>query len=272
MLGEKDNTKAQIEKLWVVINEQAKEIRELKAWCKKLDDSYHKQQNHIIKQEQELCNSRGAGQQKINAQAELSIPTYTKQTSMPSMTINAMEVKSEFKSCRRNTGQPFSEIQPVAVGRTAMTNKADTLKQASTFSSNDFVVAYNELPSSSNMMNRRIAKNEFIQKFSVRGFSCVNSEARIANPSVASIYIADKVSNAEYWAMAIGKNHYAVVPNVKLTYDGAHHVAAGMQDVFTSNFKSGNIYYQIKVKQPACFLASGDSWILRKKGELLLKP
>ena len=108
----------------------------------------------------------------------------------------------------------------------------------------------------------------FLQEFSVLGISCANYEERMSNPDAPPRYVELDAVRADYWVMQVKGELYAVVPNAKLTYDSAHHVAGAMKDVFASNFASGRTYRRIQVIIPALFSRLNGGWSVAKQGRL----
>ena len=133
---------------------------------------------------------------------------------------------------------------------------------------NSFVQEYNALMSQrNNSMAARDAKRQFVQDNRLRGFDCVNYEARMNHPEQAPIFAENgNPAQAYFWALQLQGDQYAVVPNLK-AYEGQVHQTGGMKEVFDSNYQAGS-YAGIMVLKPAIF--SGLSQLLQK-GQLRLE-
>ena len=167
------------------------------------------------------------------------------------------------------TGARLQNQQPARWQPLAPALTQSTAATAEPGSVRNFVARYNALPSEGGLTDRE-ARKRFLQEFSVQGVSCSNSEERMSNPKIAPSYAEEEVMRADYWAMQVQGDLYAVVPSAKLTYDSAHHAAGGMMEAFVSNFEAGHTYRQILVETPAYFLKRGGRWSVRKKGQLRL--
>lgn len=114
------------------------------------------------------------------------------------------------------------------------------------------------------------ARDEFVQRYKIRAFNCVNFEARMNDPVPPPEFVeAETVANGEYWAIPYVNNSFLVFPNVK-NYSDNHHTARAMGVVFKSNFKSGYMYSRITVDKAAIFECTGNVWILSQTGILRL--
>lgn len=131
----------------------------------------------------------------------------------------------------------------------------------------DFVQEFNSLANQSGYDAKR-AHEEFLNKYNVQAFSCVNFEARMNTSSLAPQFgAATSLQNADYWAYEFETGTFAVVPRAK-TYTDNHHAARAMGEVFESNFVQGGTYNKIRVERPAIFKGM---WNLDKPGKLELK-
>lgn len=114
------------------------------------------------------------------------------------------------------------------------------------------------------------SRTDFLRKYNVRAFNCVNFEARMNEPiPVPQFAEAATILSGEYWAVPLRDNSFAVFPNVR-TYSDNYHTARAMGDVFDSNFTAGSTCNEIFVERPAIFDCSGEAWILKDKGNLRL--
>lgn len=76
-------------------------------------------------------------------------------------------------------------------------------------------------------------------------------------------------ANGMYWALPLKNSLYAVVPNLKTTYEFQLHETAGMKETFISNYDKGS-YNKIIVKKPAIFDYANGNWTLKERGEIEL--
>ena len=132
-----------------------------------------------------------------------------------------------------------------------------------------FLDEYNALAGKSSSELRN-ARKDFLDRYRVRAFSCVNFADRMIDP-VPPPRFAD-AENGEYWAIPLRENMYAVIPNVNIrNYTDNHHSARAMGEVFDSNFRYGGDYRRIRVDKAAVFTCSGNVWTLAQKGKLILE-
>ena len=109
-------------------------------------------------------------------------------------------------------------------------------------------------------------REEFFNKYQIKGFSCQNYNELMNNPNLEPKFeTLSNPINCDYWAYEISSDKFAVVPNVK-NYNENYHIARAMGIVFNSNFVEGN-YSNIRVKNPEIF---SSMWHLSEKGELVL--
>ncbi len=149
----------------------------------------------------------------------------------------------------------------------AQTEKIDEDKNLN--QDNQFLKEYNLLLEKTGY-EAKTARDAFIEKYKVRGFTCANFNERINQPTLAPVFESyDKVQHSDYWAIPISGNKFKVVPNVK-NYNENYHTARAMGEVFNSNFYSGN-YAKIQVEDAAEFIKSGDNWSLCKAGKIYLE-
>lgn len=110
------------------------------------------------------------------------------------------------------------------------------------------------------------ARKEFVSKYNVRQFSCINFQARMNEPIPPPTFGSPTSGQtADLWAYEFDSGLFAVVPNVK-TYTENHHSARAMGAIFRSNFTKGT-YSKIRVEKPAVFKGM---WNFEKQGELVL--
>ncbi len=142
----------------------------------------------------------------------------------------------------------------------------DTPKNIST--SEDFLRDYNIWQSKTDGFEKNNARKDFIAKYKVRYFNCVNFNERMNQPKLPPIF-EESSSSGDYWAIQTAENIFKVVPNVK-SYNDNYHVARAMCEVFNSNFDAGN-YSNIQLERAAEFTNSGKNWTLIRKGKLILR-
>ena len=136
--------------------------------------------------------------------------------------------------------------------------------QADKFS--NFVQEFNALARQTGYEARQ-ASDEFVRKFNIQAFNCINFEARMSDPVPPPVFgSSTSLQNADYWAYEFENGVYAVVPRVK-NYTDNHHTARAMGEIFKSNFGQGGTYNKIVVTKPAIFKGN---WNLETQGELQL--
>ena len=129
----------------------------------------------------------------------------------------------------------------------------------------NFVQEFNAL-SGQTGYNSIQATNEFVRKFNIQAFNCINSDARMNEPVPPPVFDSTSQQNADYWAYEFETGVYAVVPKVK-NYSETCHAARAMGEIFKSNFRQGETYNKIFVVQPAIFKGK---WNFETQGELRL--
>ena len=146
---------------------------------------------------------------------------------------------------------------------------ANTINTPKSFSAGeDFLRDYNIWQSKTDGFEKINARKDFIAKYKVRYFNCVNYNERMNQPKLPPIF-EESSASGEYWAIQTAGNIFKVVPNVK-SYNDNYHVARAMCEVFDSNFDVGN-YSNIQLERAAEFTNSGQNWTLVKKGKLILR-
>lgn len=129
----------------------------------------------------------------------------------------------------------------------------------------DFVNDFNALSVKSGFELNE-AKKEFMRKYNVRAFTCINFQERMNEPIPPPTFGSPSSGQtADLWAYEFDAGLFAVVPNVK-TYTENHHSARAMGEIFRSNFAKGT-YSKIRVEKPAVFKGM---WNFEKQGELVL--
>ena len=132
----------------------------------------------------------------------------------------------------------------------------------------DFLRDYNIWQSKTDGFEKNNARKDFIAKYKVKYFNCVNFNERMNQPKLPPIF-EESSASGEYWAIQTAENIFKVVPNVK-SYNDNYHVARAMCEVFDSNFDAGN-YSNIQLERAAEFTNSGKNWTLIRKGKLILR-
>lgn len=133
-----------------------------------------------------------------------------------------------------------------------------------------FIQKYNDLSSNkTSSYKSRDAFKQFYQQNNIEFFNCINSEARLSFPYLATEFKTVPTSIGSYLALPLKNSLYAVVPNLKDAYEYHLHETAGMKEVFESNYEKGS-YNKIIVKRPAIFDYTNDIWTLKKRGEIKL--
>ena len=146
---------------------------------------------------------------------------------------------------------------------------ANTINTPQNFSTGeDFLRDYNIWQSKTDGFEKINARKDFIAKYKVRYFNCVNYNERMNQPKLPPIF-EESPASGDYWAIQTAGNIFKVVPNVK-SYNDNYHVARAMCEVFDSNFDAGN-YSNIQLERAAEFTNSGQNWTLIRKGKLVLR-
>lgn len=122
------------------------------------------------------------------------------------------------------------------------------------------------------------AREEFLRRYQVRTFSCVNAEARVKTPTPPPVF-RDKEAG-DFWAIpgalvsnaggATGNNYFVLPSNFIRQYTANHHFQRAMGEFFNSDFKTGNAYNRIYVEAPAVCTCIGNIWKVVSKGKLRL--
>ena len=132
-----------------------------------------------------------------------------------------------------------------------------------------FINDYNIWQKKSLPEKTKTLKN-FIKKYKVRGFSCINYNERMNHPELPPIFEENfSASEGDYLASKSENDIFAVVPKV-VFYDKYYHVGGAMCEVFESNYNGGD-YVNIQLERAAEFTNSGKNWTLIRKGKLILR-
>ena len=154
-----------------------------------------------------------------------------------------------------------AKTRPLYSQRTAISNRIEPRT--------DFIAEYNLILNETNGYQKKTAKENFVAKYKVRAFNCVNFNERMNQPSLKpNFFEVESIQEGEYWAIPVGGNTFKVVPNIN-SYNENYHVARAMGEVFDSNFVSAT-YNKIQIDVAAEFNFSGQNWTLVKKGKLIL--
>lgn len=137
-------------------------------------------------------------------------------------------------------------------------------------SEKNFLQEYNDILSETDGYKKKTAREEFISKYNVRAFNCINFNERMNNPALTAIFEeVSPVRIGDYWAIPVSEKVFKVVPNVK-AYNENYHIARAMGEVFNSGFNFST-YSKIYVDMAAEFTNSGQFWRLIKKGKIILR-
>ena len=181
-------------------------------------------------------------------------------------------LKSDGENQRRLNEQKFFELQngnrfpqqpqiQTSVYNAPQNTPPDKLK--------NFVDDFNQLMYQISTVSPFEAKqfsNEFMRRYQIQEFSCVNFESRMNEPVPPPQFGMSK--NGEFWAYEYESGIFAVVPSITVrNYRDNYHNARAMGDVFKSNFETGRTYSKIVVNRPAVFKGM---WNLSEKGTLEL--
>ena len=92
-------------------------------------------------------------------------------------------------------------------------------------------------------------KREFVQKYGVIAFKCVNYHDRMSDSGLPPQFaVDDPLAGKNLWGIPINNEYLAVVPNMP-DYEKNAHFKGGMKELFNSAYSDGR--YKIKVKRPA---------------------
>lgn len=92
-------------------------------------------------------------------------------------------------------------------------------------------------------------KREFVQKYGVIAFKCVNYHERMSDSGLPPQFAVDEpLAGKNLWGIPINNEYLAVVPNMP-DYEKNAHFKGGMKELFNSSYSDGR--YKIKVKRPA---------------------
>ena len=182
------------------------------------------------------------------------------------------KLKTDNENQRRINEQNFLEIQSVNRFPQPQTSMSNSYAPPSTPSEKfqDFVDNFNRLvqqiSSSGDPFEAKRISNEFMRRYEIKEFSCVNFEARVSEPVPPPQFNLSK--NGDFWAYEYEPGIFAVVPSITVrNYRDNYHNQRAMGDVFNSNFETGRTYGRIFVNRPAIFKGM---WNLSKKGSLEL--
>ena len=133
----------------------------------------------------------------------------------------------------------------------------------------DYVRDYNALYDvMGTMFQKKKAQDDFIKLYEVQGMRCTNMQLRLSRPELEPRFVAvTPTRDADYWGMPLGSNLFAVVPNPFLVYGEEMHMAGGMREAFSSNYRPGNTYGRFIVMEAATF-QFGTIGKVFKKGQL----
>ena len=273
------------------------QVEKLKGRLKKVEEAYRQQQNYLIDQElakhpvlpqavsqRERTSSEstaGRSQPQLRPWRAPSIEQTAgsapaRQASGKAWTGKTASATSSFGSYGAESSRwpaPPSSREPEAPARSwqpvSSAPRQRGIEETEQAKVERFKSGYNALLGGRGIAGRD-ARKRFLQEFSVLGISCTNYEERMSNPDALPRYAELDAMRADYWAMQVKGELYAVVPNAKLTYDSAHHAAGAMKVAFASNFASGHTYGRIQVERPALFSRLNGGWSVAKQGRLNL--
>ena len=109
-------------------------------------------------------------------------------------------------------------------------------------------------------------KREFVQKYGVIAFKCVNYHERMSDSGLPPQFaVDDPLAGKNLWGIPINNDYLAVVPNMP-DYEKNAHFKGGMKELFNPAYSDGR--YKIKVKRPA--IVKRNNFEIEIPGELEL--
>ena len=252
----------------------------MKMRLERLANSFNKTLSEISTASNEIQPARSENfsvQAETNSNKTASNPVYTPRTSNAPKEIKPAHF--EKFSAQIETSPPSNShitlrkkenpAPPKIVHGQRIQKTANTIDTPQNFSTGeDFLRDYNIWQSKTDGFEKINARKDFIAKYKVRYFNCVNYNERMNQPKLPPIF-EESPASGDYWAIQTAGNIFKVVPNVK-SYNDNYHVARAMCEVFDSNFDSGN-YSNIQLERAAEFTNSGQNWTLIRKGKLILR-
>ena len=250
----------------------------MKMRLERLANSFNKTPSEIYTASNEIQPARSENfsvQAETNSNKTASNPVYTPRTSNAPKEIKPAHFEkfsvqtetsppSNSHITLRKKENPAPQNSPRRLQKTA--NTINTPQNFST--GEDFLRDYNIWQSKTDGFEKINARKDFIAKYKVRYFNCVNYNERMNQPKLPPIF-EESPASGDYWAIQTAGNIFKVVPNVK-SYNDNYHVARAMCEVFDSNFDAGN-YSNIQLERAAEFTNSGQNWTLIRKGKLILR-
>lgn len=118
--------------------------------------------------------------------------------------------------------------------------------------------------------DHRDARNEFWGKFKLSQLGNRNtSDQRMGRTNETDFRTSESVGDF-IAAESPDTGYYLVVPSFNVTIDDTSFRFGGIEAAFSCDFTLGSTYQNFKVNTPAEFSRTGDTWIVKSKGELLL--
>ena len=239
----------------------------MKMRLERLANSFNKTLSEISTASNEIQPARSENfpvQAETNSNKTAPNPVYTPRTSNAPKEIKPAHFEkfsvqtetsppSNSHITLRKKENPAPQNSPRRLQKTA--NTINTPQNFST--GEDFLRDYNIWQSKTDGFEKINARKDFIAKYKVRYFNCVNYNERMNQPKLPPIF-EESPASGDYWAIQTAGNIFKVVPNVK-SYNDNYHVARAMCEVFDSNFDAGN-YSNIQLERAAEFTNSGKNW------------
>lgn len=117
--------------------------------------------------------------------------------------------------------------------------------------------------------NPRVERDEFIQKYSVQVFICINANARMGTNAYVKPEFAPN-NNGNYWLIQNLNGEYILLPGIS-SYTPGYHNEQAMADFFESNYIQNNVYNKIFVEKVAKVSLIGNTLTPIEKGKLRLE-
>lgn len=132
-----------------------------------------------------------------------------------------------------------------------------------------FVDEYNQIYQNEpgSVIQKNKIRNEFIAKFSLKGFQCVNGDSVVAYKETPEFLTSE--AQKDFYALPIKGNLYAVVPTLwrPQSWQDFEMNMLGVRNMFNAKCHGSSIYSYVNVDREALFVLQGEKWILKRAGQ-----
>ena len=257
----------------------AEEFKKLKDFVEAFKEEIKSQQKEFDKLEKELDRQRQelSDKKQVIELLESKLNRFEKEIYEQNFQVTPYTSQKNFvtpQPARQALNQPQKLTLPLSMTKRISTRNSFNQQSTAQIKNQSPDKITGEFNAFANVQDRFSLKNlrdEFVQKYNVRAFSCVNFEARMNEPIPPPQFSeSENVLSSEYWAINNKGNVFMVFPNVR-QYTNNHHTARAMGEIFSSNFTAGRTYTKIFVQQPAFFECNGNVWKFKFQGKLRLE-